>query len=98
MGDFPSSLTTGSTGTNQWSVVASNIGTEFGNCASTVGPNGNGLGTTLLAGQQTASNQSRSSHQTPLARNNQQILKSPSNQPTSAPLIPINIILQNDQV
>lgn len=89
------------TGNGSFASSAS-FGPGLGSSSSAGGPNGSGLGSTGPAGQQNASNNSSPSQQNPLARNNQQNLlngKSQSNQPAaSAPITPINNILQKDQV
>lgn len=93
----------GANATGNGSSSASSFGPGLGgNTASAGGPNGSGLGSTGPAGQQSASNNPSLSQANPLARNNQQNLlngKSQSNQPAaSAPITPINNILQKDQV
>lgn len=80
------------------SASASNYGPALGSSSS----GGESYGATGPAGQSHTSNNSSSNQQTPLAWNNQQNLlngKSQSNPPAaSAPITPINNILQKDQV
>lgn len=91
------------TGNSSSSTSGNSFGPALGSSSSAGGSNGNGFGSMGPGGQQNASNNSSPSQQTPSgAWGNQQTMmngKSLSNQPAaSAPITPINNILQKDQV